>query len=85
MFYDDGPTADAYEFGLVNGTVAHVLQDWVLNLAMTGHPNGVSVPCIPVYGANSSMSLLSDKGLGLVAPDPAGLERCESWQKAPYY
>ena len=85
MFYDYGPTEDAYGFGLVNGTVAQVLQDWVLNFAVTGNPNGVSVPSIPVYGGNRAMGLLSDKGLGSVAPDPAGVERCEFWQKALYY
>jgi carboxylesterase type B len=85
MFYADGPTKDAYGYGLVNGTVAHVLQDWVINFAVTGNPNGASVPYVPVYGQNRSMGLLSDKGLGLVVPDPAGAERCEFWQKALYY
>lgn len=85
VFYNDGPTADIYGAGLVNGTVAHVLQDWVLNFAVTGKPNGATVPYLPVYGANRSMALLSDQGVGLVATDPAGLERCGFWQKALYY
>lgn len=62
-----------------------MLQGWVLNFAVTGNPNRVSVPYVPVYGANTPMSLLSDKGLGLIVPDPAGLERCEFKQKALYY
>ena len=81
-FYADGPTQDTYGYGLVNATVAHVLQDWFLNFAVTGKPNGASAPYVPVYGANRSLGLLSDKGLGLVVTDPASVERCDFWQKA---
>jgi hypothetical protein len=63
------------------GTVAHVLQDWVLDCMATGDTNGLSVPRIPVYGENWLTGLLSDKCLGLLAIDAAGLERCDFGQK----
>jgi|ERR1700722_8218063 hypothetical protein len=41
------------------------------------NPNATDVPYIPAYGENRSVRLLSDKGLGLVAHDPARVARCE--------
>ena len=52
---------------------------------LAGNPNAADVPYILVYGENRSVGLLSDKGLGLVAPDPARVARCEFWQKVLYY
>ena len=52
---------------------------------LAGNPNAADVPYIPVYGENRSVGLLSDKGLELVAPDPARVGRCEFWQKVLYY
>ena len=84
-FYNYGPTADAYGFGLVNGTVAKELQDWVINFSMTSNPNGARASHIPVYGSGREMGALSNKALGTPVTDPAQQERCNFWQKALYY
>jgi hypothetical protein len=52
---------------------------------LAGNPNAADVPCIPINGENGPVSLLSDKGLELVAPDPVRVARCEFWQKILYY
>ena len=45
----------------------------------------MSVPYIPPHESNRLVGMLSSKGLGLVASDPAGLCRCEFWQNVLYY
>lgn len=85
MFYNYGPTADAYGFGFVDGTVAKTLQDWVIAFGATGDPNAAGNPHISAYGADKTMGLLSNRGLGLPIVDPARGERCEFWRKALYF
>ncbi|KAL8672202.1 MAG: hypothetical protein Q9168_003334 [Polycauliona sp. 1 TL-2023] len=83
-FNTDGPEADVYGFGKVNGTVAEALQDWLLTFTAKGDPNGAEEPKIPVYGTKRELGLLSNKGLGASTVDPAGKERCEFWNKELY-
>lgn len=83
-FYNYQPTEDVYGFGLINATVAQTLQDWILNFAATGNPNGPRTASIPTYGAGRTMGALSNNAVGSPVVDPAGKERCEFWQKALY-
>lgn len=84
-FYNNGPTEDNFGIGVVNGTVAHELQDWMIGFGATGNNNRPGSAYVPVYGQNRSMGLMSNKGSGLDATDPAGLQRCEFWETALYY
>lgn len=84
-FYNYCPTKDAYGFGVVNGTVARTLQDWIVNFVATGNPNGQGTAYISTYGENRTMGLLSNEGLGLEITDPAGRARCEYWEKELSY
>ena len=77
-FYNYSPTQDAYDIGLVNGTVAKAFQDWILSFASTGNRNGKGEVTLPSYGNSRTMRLSSSLGLGISVADPAGKERCES-------
>ena len=84
MFYNYGPTPDAYNIGMVNGTVAKTLQDWVVTYGATGNPNGAEEARIPVYGEDRKMGVLSNRGTGISQTDTAGQERCKFWNLALY-
>ncbi|KAF2675390.1 alpha/beta-hydrolase [Microthyrium microscopicum] len=84
MFYSASPTVDEWKIGVVNGTVAQTLQNWILNFGATGNPNGEGSPSIPTYGPDFTMGVLSQKGVGNPVKDPAGKERCEFWQSGAY-
>lgn len=83
IFYNGAPEADQYGYGMVNASVALALQDWVLNFAATGNPNGGDAPEIDVYG-EGVLGLLSNKAIGGGVKDPAGKERCEVWNEVLY-
>ncbi|KAI9712910.1 MAG: hypothetical protein M1812_006779 [Candelaria pacifica] len=84
-FYNNGPEKDVYNFGTVNATVAETLQSWIVNFVATGDPNASGTPSIQPFGANRTLGLLANKGLGSSVTDPAGKARCDFWQKGLYY
>lgn len=85
MFFNNGPTPDAFGFGLVNATVAHTLQDWVLAFGATGSPVAEGTVPFEPYGKGREMGLLANRGVGGKVVDPAGRQRCEFWNRALYY
>lgn len=85
MFYNYTKTPDAYGLGDVNGTVAKELQDWVVSFVARGDPDGPGAAKLPFYGENRTMGVMSNKGVGLEAKDPAGKERCEFWINGEWF
>lgn len=84
IFYNGGPAKDS--FGLpVNDTVAHTIQDWLLRFVATGSPNAAGSPALPLYQPRRTMAWVWDKGLGTNVTDPARQDRCDFWQRTPYY
>lgn len=65
-----------------NATLALVMQNYFMNFAITGNPNGHGLPHFP----NSSCGMTQNLNLTLInqVPDYLNNERCLWWQKALY-
>jgi carboxylesterase type B len=80
-FYNgDGNPTD----GVVNATVAFVLQKYITDFAKTGNPDGPAVPHFPLYGDQSIAMNLNATSISEMR-DPISNLRCEWWQRALYF
>jgi carboxylesterase type B len=79
FFNGPEPVGDSVE----NATLALIMQDYFTNFAITGDPNGPSLPYFPDYSGGMSQNL----NLTFIdqIPDYLTNERCLWWQKALYY
>ncbi|KAF9635128.1 Carboxylesterase type B [Lasiodiplodia theobromae] len=73
-------------FGLVNETLALVLQDYITSFAASGVPESAvdGLAKVDVYGRNESVVRLDKGGIEEVR-DPAANERCRWWMLGLYY
>ena len=77
MFYN-GQATDVF-YRPINVTLAHVVQDYWLNFARSGTPNGEGLPLFEQWGSGANAQGLSHAGVGPTS-DPADNERCRWWQ-----
>ncbi|KAL6250518.1 hypothetical protein RBB50_002820 [Rhinocladiella similis] len=63
--------------------VAEMLQGYLTNFAMTGNPNGPSLPYFPVHGANAILNAIKANST-VPEPDETANERCVWWGKGLY-
>ena len=65
--------------------LAQVLQQYIINFAKTGNPNGVGLPYFPLSGNNATEVGLNATGLNVVIDsyqkDPTDNIRCRFWGK----
>jgi carboxylesterase type B len=79
FFNGDGTTSDD---GLpVNATLAHTLQDYIVQFAKRGDPNTNSLPAFPRYGSDGKVLSFSAEG-ATVEIDDMNNERCAWIQQA---
>ncbi|KAH6639108.1 Alpha/Beta hydrolase protein [Boeremia exigua] len=81
VFYNEQATDVFYR--PINVTLAHIMQDYWLNFARTGTPNGKGVPTFAPYGSGKSVQSLSLAGVG-ATQDVSDNERCRWWQLGLY-
>jgi carboxylesterase type B len=81
VFYNKQPT-DVF-FRPINVTLAHIMQDYWINFAQFGSPNGEGLPHFPKWGHNSKVQGLSLAGVG-PTQDSTDKERCDWWQLSLY-
>lgn len=81
VFYN-GQATDVF-FRSINITVAHIMQDYWLNFAHWGDPNGEGLPHFSRWGDNHNVQGISLAGIG-PTPDNANNERCRWWQLGLY-
>ncbi|KAK2052995.1 carboxylesterase [Colletotrichum caudatum] len=65
----------------LNASVADTLQAYLANFAMTGSPNGIGLPDVPLYGAEATVLSLYNR---TQVADTVARERCDWWQTALY-
>ncbi|KAH7383656.1 Alpha/Beta hydrolase protein [Cadophora sp. MPI-SDFR-AT-0126] len=82
-FYSS-PTDTTIFFQPVNATVATLLQSYLTNFALSGSPNGGSVPYFPAYGTNSSLQIVGVGDASEQVVDPTANERCAWWAEGKY-
>lgn len=70
----------------VNATVAHALQNYITNFAMStcGNPNGKGVPFFPSYSSNSTNLILGSDEIGALMVDTTANDRC-AWLMETLY
>ncbi|KAL1306319.1 hypothetical protein AAFC00_005040 [Neodothiora populina] len=79
------PSAAASAFGgVIHPRTALVLQGYITEFALTGHPNSKSLPYLPRYGHNATMMVMNGTTFDLGA-DPAANVRCDWLQQGRYY
>jgi len=66
-----------------NVTVANILQQYLINFAITGNPNGPSLPNFPQYG--NATNVLQLNNTISVIPDGYATNRCAFWSEALFY
>lgn len=76
--YYNGPSP-----AVKNDTVAHTLQDYIINFAQKGDPNGPTVPKFQNYRHGHKLINLNTTGI-MPIDDETANERCNWWQKALY-
>jgi hypothetical protein len=81
VFYN-GQASDVF-YQPMNVTVAHMMQDYWLNFARSGNPNGKGLPYFSKWGNNSTLQSISLAGVGPTR-DPTDNDRCRWWQRALY-
>jgi carboxylesterase type B len=81
VFYN-GQATDVY-YRPINVTLAHIMQDYWLNFARTGNPNGEGLPTFAQWGNDSNVQGLSLAGVGPTL-DTSDNERCRWWQLGLY-
>jgi cholinesterase len=81
VFYNEQAT-DVF-FRPINVTLAHTIQDYWINFAEFGNPNGEGLPHFPTWGSNSAVQELSLADVGPME-DPLDSERCGWWQLGLY-
>jgi carboxylesterase type B len=67
----------------INVTLAHIVQDYWINFARTGSPNGEGLPHFAQWGNDSIVQGLSLAGVG-PTPDTTDNARCRWWQLGFY-
>ena len=67
----------------INVTLAHIMQDYWINFAQTGSPNGEGLPHFAQSGNDSIVQGLSLAGVG-PRPDTTDNARCRWWQLGLY-
>lgn len=77
VFYNEQPTDVFYR--PINVTLAHVVQDYWLNFARNGDPNGEGLTDFPQWGDEANVLGLSLAGVG-PTPDTTDNARCRWWQ-----
>lgn len=81
VFYNNEP-ADVYSRP-VNVSLAHTVQDYWLNFARDGDPNGPGLPVWGRWGAERRVQGISLAGVG-PRVDVSENERCRWWQLGLY-
>jgi cholinesterase len=81
VFYNQQAT-DVF-FRPINVTLAHIMQDYWINFAQFGNPNGEGVPYFPMWNHGEVVQGLSLADVGPVQ-DPIDSERCGWWQLGLY-
>lgn len=81
MFYN-GQGQDTYTRPIDVG-LAHTVQDYWLNFALRGSPNGVALPSWETWGDERKVLGLSLAGVGMRS-DPVDGGRCRWWQLGVY-
>jgi cholinesterase len=81
VFYNEQST-DVF-FRPINVTLAHSMQEYWINFAQSGDPNGDGLPYFGKYGQNSSAQGLSLADIG-PTEDPTDNDRCRWWQLGLY-
>ncbi|KAH4040339.1 carboxylic ester hydrolase [Parastagonospora nodorum] len=81
VFYN-GQATDVY-FRPINVTLAHIIQDYWINFANYGSPNGEGLPFFSSWGQNASVQGLSHDDVGPIQ-DPIDVETCRWWQLGLY-
>ena len=71
--------------GIVNATIASVLQDYIVDFAKSGMPGGKGVLAFPHYGEGMGKVLdLNVTGLGMAMADGDDNVRCKYWEDAAW-
>jgi len=81
VFYNEQST-DVF-FRPINVTLAHIVQEYWINFALSGDPNGEGLPYFAKWGNNSSAQGLSLADVG-PTDDPTDNDRCRWWQLSLY-
>ncbi|KAH7074546.1 Alpha/Beta hydrolase protein [Paraphoma chrysanthemicola] len=81
VFYNEQAT-DIF-FRPLNRTLAHIIQDYWMNFAKFGDPNGEGLPHFSRWGNDSNVQELSLARVG-PRPDPLDSNRCGWWQLGLY-
>jgi carboxylesterase type B len=81
VFYNEQST-DVF-FRPINVTLAHIMQDYWLNFAQFGDPNGEGLPHFAKWGDDKSVQGLSLADVGPTQDDTDN-ERCRWWQLSLY-
>lgn len=80
----NGDTSTPDQGPPVNATIATAFQDYIINFAIHGDPNGDGLPVFPRYGNGSLMLNISSVGFDTQVRDAAANTRCGWWQQALY-
>ncbi|KAJ8114479.1 hypothetical protein OPT61_g3652 [Boeremia exigua] len=81
VFYNQQAT-DVY-YRPINVTLAHIMQDYWLNFARTGSPNGDGLPLFSTWGSSANVQSISLAGVG-PTDDVSNNARCRWWQLGLY-
>ncbi|KAK4981106.1 hypothetical protein LTR66_010207 [Elasticomyces elasticus] len=81
--YFNGANATAASTAVIAPQIAVALQEYIVDFAETGMPNGPGVPFFNIFGANATVQTLGISGITQMM-DPAANARCAWWQKALY-
>jgi cholinesterase len=81
VFYN-GQSTDVF-FRPINITLAHIIQDYWINFAQLGSPNGAGLPHFAKWGDSSNVQGLSLAGVGPMQ-DTFDSDRCGWWQLGLY-
>lgn len=84
-FYGDTALAGNPAVGVVNTTVAYVIQELITSFAIDLKPTSKTWGnSLPQYGSNANIANLNTSSI-VVQKDDSANERCYWWQKALYY
>ncbi|KAH7398624.1 Alpha/Beta hydrolase protein [Phaeosphaeria sp. MPI-PUGE-AT-0046c] len=81
VFYN-GQATDVF-YRPINITLAHIIQEYWINFAKFGSPNGQGLPFFPKWGHNMSVQGLSHDGVEPIR-DPIDVFVCDRWELGLY-